>query len=358
VSARRSRGRFATTALLACASWTAVALAHDFWPQPVERSRVLMGTLCTVTAEGVDSTQIASAVERAHDRIAALEMVMSSWRDDSELARFHASGNGFECSPALFGVLATARAMAESTGGAFDPTVGPLLRAWDVRGKGRVPTADERDSARARVDWRSLELDPATRRARFARSGMEVDLGGIGKGAALDEALDTLRAAGAGRALADFGGQLAAIGAWEVTVADPRERLRPLVRLRLDDASLSTSAQMENERQVGGKRYGHILDPRKGAPVEFRGSVSVRARSATEADALSTALLVMGRAGAEAYVAHHPDIGVLWLEPASRGIAAWSWNLDDAQLVAGAHVTWKNGRPNAATNTNPSGRNP
>jgi len=324
----------------------------------VERGRILMGTVCTARVESADTLAAAAAIARAFDRIAALEQVMSSWRRDSELSRFNARRESFECSPELFRVLAAARVWADSTGGAFDPTIEPLLSAWDIRGVGRVPSAAERDSARALVDWRSLELDASQRHARLARPGMAIDLGGIGKGAALDEAMDSLRTSGVRRALFDFGGQLAAIGTWDASVADPRDRARPLIRMRLEDASLSTSAQTENQRRVGGRSYGHVIDPRRGAPVEFLGSVSVRTASATEADALSTALLVMGREAAGAFAERHPEIGVLWLEPTRHGVDAWTWNLDEATAPTGARVTWKNRRTTSADLSHPSGRTP
>ncbi len=335
--------RFIMALLGACLSLSLpnASAGHDFWPPAVERGRYLMGTVCTATVELADTTRAGAALDRALETIARLEPVMSSWASDSELARFHAAGKpGFACSAELFAALSAARAWAESTGGAFDPTVEPINRIWDMRGEGRVPTASEQSEAAALVDWRALELDPATRRARLLRPGMGVDLGGIGKGLALDRAAETLRADRVDRAMINFGGQILALGSWEASVADPRDRLRPVFRVPMRNASLSTSAQSERGVDVAGRHRGHILDPRTAEPVAFEGSVSVLAPSALAADALSTALLIMGRERARKFAAGHPDIGVLWVEPSRGTLHTWKWNLVDVVADPGARIAW------------------
>ena len=308
----------------------------------VDRARMLMGTVCTARVETADSARAIGAIGRAFDEIARLERVMSSWRDDSELARLNATGTErFECSSDLHAALDSSRVYAALTGGAFDPTVDPLERAWDLRGHGRVPTDRELDDARARVGWSGLVLEPGGRGARFARDGMSVDLGGIGKGLALDRAADRLRENGVDRGLLNFGGETLALGAdWDVAVADPSARLTPAVRLRVSAGAVSTSGQSERGVVVRGRRYGHIVDPRDGRPVERAGSVTVVAPSATRADALSTALLVMGRERAGEFAARHPEVGVLWLEPKGATMRAWKWNLP--RCAAERTIEWMN----------------
>lgn len=337
------RPQFIMALLFACLALPSASAGHDFWPPSVERGRYLMGTLCTATVELADTSRAGAVLDRALETIARLEPVMSSWQAASELARFHAAADsGFACSSELFAALSAARAWAESTGGAFDPTVEPLNRIWDMRGTGRVPSAGERAQALALVDWRALELEPATRHARLLRPGMGVDLGGIGKGLALDRAAEALRADRVDRAMVNFGGQIVVLGSWEATVADPRDRLRPAFRIPMRDASLSTSAQSERGVDVAGHHHGHILDPRTAEPVAFVGSVSVLASSALVADALSTALLVMGRERARQFAAGHPDIGVLWIEPSRGTLRAWKWNLVVVDAAPGVRVAWMN----------------
>ncbi|MEK7329528.1 MAG: FAD:protein FMN transferase [Candidatus Eisenbacteria bacterium] len=314
-------------------------------PARVERVRYLMGTLCTASASADDTVQAGAALAAALDEIARLERVMSSWREDSELSLFNraAGGGPVACSPDLAAVLDSALVLARLTDGAFDPTVEPLVSAWDLRGDGRLPGPAALAAARDLVGWPGLALDPNARTAHLARAGMGVDLGGIGKGFALDRAAATLARRGVTRALINLGGELLVLGGGEsVTVAHPAHRLSPVVEIPVADAAVSTSGQSERGFTAGGVRYGHILDPRTGRPAPTAASVTVVCRSATRADALSTALLVMGRERAAAFARAHADAGVLWLEPAGRGVRAWCWNLHTVRGVLGSAVEWMN----------------
>jgi thiamine biosynthesis lipoprotein len=298
-----------------------------------ERGRVLMGTLCTGVAEATDTTRAAAALDSAFDEIARLEQVMSNWRENSELSRLNATAfeNRVPCSPDLYAVLDAALGAARDTDGSFDPTVEPLTQVWKLRGEGQVPAPDSLREARDKVGWRRVQLEPGTRSARFSAPGVALDLGGIGKGYALDRAADLLRGRGVKRALLNLGGEVLAMTThdpWLAAIADPADRTRPLFQLSLSNGALSTSAQSEHGFEVRGVWYGHILDPRTGSPVSSRASVSVVTRSATRADALSTALLVMGRERARRFAAAHRELRALWLEPEGAGVVAEAWNLD------------------------------
>jgi len=309
----------------------------------MERARWLMGTLCTVVVEHRDSVAALGALTAALDEIDRLEDVMSSWRENSELARLNrsAAAGPVACSSELAAVLDSALVLARLTDGAFDPTVAPLVDVWDLRGNGRVPEAAEIAAALARVGWSGLDLDRGAGVARFARPGMSLDLGGIGKGFALDRAAATLASLGARRALVNLGGEVMALGERHIiTVAHPAARLAPAVELEVGDACVSTSGQSERGFTVGGVRHGHVLDPHTGRPTATAASVTVVCRSATRADALATALLVMGRERAAAFVRRRPGVGVLWLEPAGSGVRAWNWNLFTIRAAPGADVTW------------------
>lgn len=312
---------------------------------PIERARYLMGTLCTASADGdADTVRAAAALGAALDEIARLERIMSSWLEESELSRLNRSAatTPVACSADLAAVLDSSLALARLTGGAFDPTVEPLVRAWDLRGEGKVPGAKALAVARAAVGWRGLALDPDRRTARFDRAGMGVDLGGIGKGYALDRAGETLRRHGTRTALVNLGGEIGASGdlARAVTIAHPQRRLSPAVEIAVANAAVSTSGQSERGFTAGGVRHGHILDPRSGRPVPTEASVTVICASGTRADALSTALLVMGREGAGRFARAHGEVGVLWLEPDGPAVRAWRWNVPGARAVEGAAVRW------------------
>ena len=312
----------------------------------IERARYLMGTLCFASTAAGDTARASAALNDALDEIARLERVMSLWGGDSELARFNrdAAERVVDLSSDLAAVLDSALFFARMTGGAFDPTIEPLARAWDLRGAGRVPDAQALAEARARVGWSGVVRGPGHPSARLARAGMGIDLDGIGKGFALDRARERLARAGARKAMINLGGELATLGGPHlVTVADPARRLRPVLEVAVTDASVSTSGQTERSLDAGGTRIGHVLDPRSGRPVSSDATVTVFCASATRADALSTALLVMGLERAGSFAGVHPDVGVLWLEPAGDTVRAWQWNLSAVRVLQGSAVRWMNG---------------
>jgi len=302
-----------------------------------------MGTLWTAVA---DRDSAGPALDAALDTVASLERRLSNWSPASELSRLNAAGGGVVSEP-LFAVLDSALVLAAATGGAFDPTVEPLTLAWDLRGKGRVPNDAELAAARARVGFARVTLDPE--RPGVALGGASLDLGGIGKGFALDRAAAVLRARGFATGSLDAGGQRLLMGTepCSVWVAHPTQRDRPAVCLRLGPGSLSTSAQSEHTLAAGGHGIGHILDPRTGRPLASTASVSVFMPTGTAADAYSTALLVMGRERARDFVASHPGIGALWLEPHGGHVVAEAWNLD---IVASAPFVTVNPAPSTTRN--------
>ncbi len=287
---------------------------------PVTRTRPAMGTLLAMTVRGLAGTAAEEAIDRAFAEVEALEASMTLWRPDSELrlATTLAARAPARLSPDLFRVVSLATRFAEESDGAFDPTVGPLVRLWGFLGDGqaRVPADADVAQALAHVGWRRLHLDPAASTLRIDGAGIEIDLGGIGKGYAVDRALESLRAAGASAALVDFSGNLRAFGLpAPVDVQHPRDGNGPLATLLLDEAAVSTSGDYEKYFVEDGVRYGHILDPRTGRPVRGVASVTVVAPTAAEADALSTTLFVLGpERGAAMLAQHHPQAGALFVE--------------------------------------------
>ena len=299
----------------------------------VERSAYLMGTLLRLEVRGLERGCAVAATEAALEEVARLESVLSSWRPDSEVGRLNraAPGTPVQLTPELAGLLTEATSWHELTGGAFDPAVGALIDAWDLRGAGRVPAAAA--LAAARESSGLARLTRSSNAAVRPDGAWWLDTGAFGKGAALRAAAAVLRAHGVETAVLDFGGQLLVLGGpHEAAVAHPRSRSEAMPqRLRLADASISTTSSSERYVAVDGARYGHVLDPRSGRPVAAWGSVSVVAADALAADALSTALFVLGPAAALDWAARHPEVGVLVQEIAgddvvvtvSRGLAPY-----------------------------------
>lgn len=294
----------------------------------VERRLGMMGTSLEVVVEAANREAALAASERAVQALEAAEERLSTWRDDSELARLNRApaGAAQTLSPALADDLGAARRCWEETDGAFDPAVGALVRAWDLRGKGRVPAPAERHEAVEAGRMDGLRLDGRT--AVRERAGLVLEEGGFGKGAGLADALAALSGdPGVVRASLNLGGQLAVFDRgtgerWDVPVADPQRRDRAVVSLSIDGGSVSTSGNSERGIEVDGRRLGHILDPRTGEPVADFGSLTVWAEDPLRADCLSTGLYVLGPERALAWAATHPGVEVLVLRREGRELKA------------------------------------
>jgi thiamine biosynthesis lipoprotein len=276
-------------------------------PAPVRRARLAMGTMLAITVHGLSGAAADAAIDAAFAEVERLEAILSTWREASEVSRFNhaAGGDALPASPELLDLLGKSVAWSERTGGAFDVTVGPLVELWRRAAESQVlPAESELEAARSRIGFRGIEIDLAGGRARLAKPGAAVDFGGIGKGCALDRAAAVLERAGAHQVLLDFGGQLLALDpppgekAWKAELRDPA---RPDAGLdvtcgsiELVRASISSTADYERGLAVAGRRVSHVLDPRSGRPVAGLLGASVVCPNATDADALSTALFVMG----------------------------------------------------------------
>jgi thiamine biosynthesis lipoprotein len=255
-----------------------------------------MGTLLAVSVAGPDRATALAASEKAVREVGRVEERLTTWRTGGPLDRLNRAGPG-ETVPLdreVSALLAAVFDWSERTEGAFDPTVLPLVRAWDLRGGGRWPDAGTLERARAATGLSHFQLDVATGEARRLFAGAGIDEGAWGKGYALDRAVETLRRSGVRDALLDLGGQVSAIGRATVAVADPRERGRAAVSLAIANESVSTSGNSERGRMVKGRRIGHLLDPRSGLPAPDFGSATVVAASGLTADVLSTAFFVLG----------------------------------------------------------------
>jgi thiamine biosynthesis lipoprotein len=265
----------------------------------------------------------------ALDEIDRLENQLTVFHDSSEVSRLNrlAPTQPVVVEERLFGLLQRAAAIWRDTGGAFDVTTGALTRSWGFyRRQGRVPSEEERAEVMTRVGMQHVVLDAERRAVRFLRP-VEINLGSIGKGYALDRAAEVLRTEHGLTAGLLHGGHSSvyAIGyppgderGWEVGVCHPNGRARGvspsrLAVLRLRDRGLGTSAATFQHLEYNGRKLGHILDPRTGWPAEGVASATVTAPTAAEADALATAFFVLGAEAARDYCAAHPGIGALLL---------------------------------------------
>lgn len=311
----------ALSALVACAC-AGAARAPTPPPARVERHLAVMGTAVVVEVAAADRATTLRASERAVRALEAAEARLSTWRDDSELARLNAApaGQPVEIGATLAAELEAARRWWRETDGAFDPGVGALVRAWGLRSGGREPDADELARAMAPGGLASLELDGT--RATRRDAGLVLEEGGFGKGAGLDAAIAAARDAGAVEVRLDLGGQLAVHGTGRArfAVAHPDERDVPVLAIAVERGSLATSGNSERGVVVGGRRIGHLLDPRTGHPAPDFGSLTVWAPTGLAADCLSTGLYVLGPERALEWAAQRDGVEVVVLEPLVPGL--------------------------------------
>jgi thiamine biosynthesis lipoprotein len=280
-------------------------------------ARHAMATRFEVALHGPNPAALRAAAEEALDEIEHLEARLSIYRPTSDLSQInaHAAQHPVRVDPRVFQFLLRARQLSSLTHGAFDITAAPLFRAWGfIGGSGSLPTPESLASARACVGWHHIELNESNHTVAFDRPGVLIDPGAIGKGYAMDRASELLRDAGVESALFHGGtSTVCAIGhppgedAWSIALPSPPKSHRmpgsspipsedPRI-VRIHDQSLSVSAVWGKSFEIGGRNFGHVLDPRSGEPVSGASIAAVITPGATESDAVSTALLVLGFEG-------------------------------------------------------------
>jgi FAD:protein FMN transferase len=282
-------------------------------------ARVAMGTRFELALVGADPLHLRATAEEALDEVEQLDRRWSAFRPDSEISALNrrAAREPVRIEPRLMALLERARGAAIETGGALDPAMGALMAAWSFRGgPSLVPTPEELTLARACSGMDKLLLDTGQCTVRFLVPGLQLDLGAIGKGAAVDAAIEVCRAAGVSAGLVHAGtstlfayGEPAPGVGWRVGIPQPEAAragfhvadLGPGIRkgmicgeIVLADQALAISAVWGRTFNAEGTSYGHVLDPRTGCPVEHTLMAAVVAPSGFEADAFSTALLVGG----------------------------------------------------------------
>ncbi|MDJ0653191.1 MAG: FAD:protein FMN transferase [Xanthomonadales bacterium] len=306
----------------------AVSRQLDPPPELVSFSGATMGTRYSVKSPNLelDWDTIALSVERELERINGL---MSTWIPDSELSRFNRSRSTdwIALSPDTHRVLAESIAMADLSDGALDITVGPLVDLWGF-GPGRgndgptvVPDPDKLERLSELVGYHQLELRDSPPAARKSNPELQVDLSAVAKGFAVDRLTEMLTDAGAVDFLVDIGGELRAAGSkadgqpWRIAVEKPDSSARlPQQVYPLVETGVATSGDYRNYFERDGQRYSHLIDPRSGRPVpQTLASLTVFDRSTMRADALATAMLVMGAEEALAFAETHqvPCLAIL-----------------------------------------------
>jgi thiamine biosynthesis lipoprotein len=289
-----------------------------------------MGTRYRVTVVGKISPELQSKVDA---RLAEINSLFSTYDPDSELSRINESRSKewFEISDETARVVEFALLFAEATNGAFDPTVGPAVNLWGFGPKGhrkKPPTAKEVEAVRSKIGFQQVAVRSQPPAVKKTNPEIYLDLSAVAKGYAVDETCDLLAGEGFDSYLVVIGGEIRACGMkpdateWRIGIEEPDQAGKPVQRsVPLIDMAVSTSGDWRNSFQHDGVRYSHVIDPRTGKPVAHKlASVTVFANSSMEADATSTALMVMG-----------PHKGIEWCD--TNKVAALFFIRNDSVLT-------------------------
>jgi len=269
----------------------------------IKRSQFLMGTLVFVTGVAPEEAAARNAVAEGLAEIGRIEKLMSTWISTSELSKVNAAGgkHPVQVSPENMEVLKASLRMAELTEGGFNIAVGPAVAAWNVSQEGRIPSQEELDAVRPFIALSQIHLDEQGSTVFLKRAGMQIDVGGIGKGFAADLVVEVMKAAGATAGVVALSGDIKTFGRmpdqepFVFGIQHPRkEQGQILGRIALENEAVSTAGDYQRYIMKDGIRYHHILNPSTLQPARGCQSVTVIAKDGVMADGLDTGIFVMG----------------------------------------------------------------
>jgi thiamine biosynthesis lipoprotein len=301
--------------IISCRSSNAPPLAEAAL---VQRSQVSMGTAIQLSAWTTDEAAAVAAFDSVFREFDRLDALMSVWKEGSDVLRINAAAgkSAVTVSPEVREVLHASQEVSEWTAGKFDVTFAALSGLWkfDQDIDGRVPDRSQIAPRLTLIDYRAVQIDDRAGTASLARAGMQVNLGGIGKGYAIDRAVTILRGSGLTDFMIQSGGDMFVAGRrgdrpWRVGLQDPRGAPDTLfAAIELTDAAFSTSGDYERFFMRDGHRYHHIIDPDTGEPARRSRSVTIMAKSSMVADGLSTGVFILGAEQGMALIEKLPDV--------------------------------------------------
>ncbi|MFQ5900429.1 MAG: FAD:protein FMN transferase [Thermodesulfobacteriota bacterium] len=299
------------------------------------RTELLMGTLIEIRVKGKDKDILYRALDDAFKEMERLEFVMSHYSDDSEVAKIiNRAGIGWvKVSYDLLEVVEESIEVSKLSRGAFDITVGVLGKVWSFgEGKEKVPDSSEVEALLPLVDYREIIINREKNEIMLGREGMRITLGGIGKGYAVERAMGVLKGYGIENAIINAGGDIKVVSeegakGWRVGVQDPRREGEMIAAFEVSNTSVATSGDYQRYFIRDGIRYHHILDAKTGFPATGSQSTTVIARNTGLADALSTAVFVLGPEKGMALIERLPDVEGLIVD--NKGVVRVSKGLEE-----------------------------
>jgi thiamine biosynthesis lipoprotein len=314
-----------------------LALAAGFAPAQgellrLEQSADAMGAAYAVVVYGEDRGKMEAAVDAAFDEVRRLDGLLSNYRSDSEWSEVNreAAEHPVKVSAELYQLLSACLDYSRKSEGAFDISVGPLMKVWGFyKGSGHLPHRAEVMAALTEVGYGHVHLDAAGQTVRFDRSGVELDPGGVGKGYAVDRMVEVLKQKGIQTALVSAAGSsIYGLGAppseprgWKISIRDPKSERRTVATAYLKNESLSTSGTYEKFFRAEGKTWAHIMDPRTGFPAPGMLSVSVVAPRTLDSEAWAKPFFINGRQWAAKHL--EPGFRAFFCEDRTEQACAW-----------------------------------
>ena len=280
--------------------------------QQLSRTALIMGTLVEIRAFGDDQQQLNQAISDAFAEMRRLEDLLSSHRPNSDVSRLSAAATTVKVSAETAKLLQLGQQVALRSGGAFDMTLGAVKQLWAIEtDHPQIPTAEQLQTALRGIGPRALQINGS--QVTKSVPALQVDLGGIAKGYAVDRAVAVLRRAGIRSAAVNAGGDIGLLGdrqgqPWRIGIQHPRHKGQLLTTLRLADRAVVTSGDYERFFERDGVRYHHIFDPHSGQPARRSQSVTVVAADVASADALATAAFVLGPQAGREFLENWPDV--------------------------------------------------
>ncbi len=271
-------------------------------PVLLKRTQIHMGTLVSITAVSESRDGANGAIDAGFHEIKRLERLLSTWLPDSELSLVNASAGAkpVPVGPESLTVVRRSLQIAEMTGGAFNIAIGPAVDAWNISADPRLPTTEELEALRPLLDLQAVHADVWERTIHLDRAGMRIDVGGIGKGYAADQAVSAMKKSGASAGVVALAGDIKTFGklpgrgTFPIGVQHPRKDGAMIAYIELQDEAISTAGDYERFFEKDGVRYHHILDPGTLHPASGCQSVTVIAKEGILADGLDTGIFVMG----------------------------------------------------------------
>jgi thiamine biosynthesis lipoprotein len=293
--------------------------------------QMIMGTFAHIVAVAEDSDTAEKCVRAALDEICKVDDLMSDYKTDSEISRVNreAFEKAVQVSESTYEVLQRSIEFSKMTDGAFDITVGPLVALFRKAKESKVAPSEEQIAlARSKVGFEKLKLDSENQTVQFSDNGILLDLGGIAKGYAIDKAIEAAQSNGAIGAMVDIGGDVRCFGLppagkdhWLIGLQDPNSAIEGIeggglrLVLKVTNAAVATSGDYQQFVLIEGKHYSHIMDRRTGTSAEGLSSVTIISDNATDADALATAVSVMGAEKGLALIEKLPNTEAILISP-------------------------------------------